>query len=115
MLDELFKDIIVEVIKERQREKTAIGFISEDLRKEYVAWRDEKEELEAEIKFRMERLKAKLEKQLQEEFEPKFEESNLAKKSLWNRIRNELNIADDDVSLNIDPKTGVISQWHDEE
>jgi hypothetical protein len=111
MLEDLLKGLIVEAIGEDiEKQKKPIGKISEELRQEYINWRDEKEDFEAEVEFRMNMLKRKLERQLAEEFEGRHQEMTDKKEELWNKIKGELGIIGES-DLNINPKTGLISKW----
>jgi hypothetical protein len=110
MLEDLIKGLLSEALEDSGKVKKPIGMISDELRQAYCEWRDEKEELEAEIEFRMERLKRKLEKQLADEFEQKFRDTEEKKDKLWKDIRAELGLIGEK-DLNINTKTGVISQW----
>lgn len=111
MLEDLLKHI-ARMNREEGKQKQPIGQVSDELRKEYIAWKEQKEEMQAEMEFRMERLKVKLERELEREFKPKFDEYNKEKEELWKRIRAEVGVIGDD-DLNIDTDTGVISRWLD--
>lgn len=108
-LEHILGDIVGEA-EEKSRGKIPIGIISNDLRQEYLAWKDSKDDFDYEMKMQRDRLERKVMRELTNLFEERFYEMQRAKEKLWLDIRKELNITDD-VGLNIDTKTGVISQW----
>lgn len=110
MIENLLKGILSEALTDGKTKKP-IGTISDELRREYIKWSEDKEELEAEVEFKIERLKRKLEKEIAEEFEEIFDEHMDKKKVLWQKIKGELGLFYGDSDLNINTKTGVISQW----
>jgi hypothetical protein len=83
------------------------------LRKEYSDWKEGKEDLQAEMEFRMERLKVKLERELEKEFKPQFDQMKKEKQMLWEKIRAEMGLVGE-FDLNINTETGEISQWMDD-
>lgn len=105
-------DKLLESIKEDlEEQKVPIATVSEELRKKYLLWREKDQDLEDRLEMKMKLLKSKLESQLAEEFEEEFLLNKLQKKHIWNEIRKEINHYDKDINLNLDPKTGVISEW----
>jgi hypothetical protein len=108
---EFLKSILSEVGDFRTKEP--VGIVSEKLRKAYIDWKAETEELEAEIEFKITRAKRKLERELEEEYEPKFDEMSKKKKEIWQQIKMELGLIGE-THLNINTKTGEISQYTDE-
>lgn len=111
----LFKEIaerlqMVLVEEEEEEIKKPIGKISESLKEKFVNWKNENEDFVIEVRFKKEILEKKVQREMDELFRIRFEELAKRKESLWNSIREELNI-DSDISLNLDPSTGVISEW----
>lgn len=111
---EILQDILGDILSDIQQEKRGkipLGIISDELRKKYIEWKDQREEFEYEVKLEKEKIERRIMRELSEKFEERFFDAQRHKEKLWKQIRNELNIEDENADLNINTKTGVISQW----
>lgn len=111
-LEELAERIHSALFEEEEelQEKKPIGKISESLKEKYINWRNDNEDFIAEVRYKKELLDKKVQREMDELFRLRFEVLAQRKESLWDSIREEVQ-ADDDISLNFDPNTGVISEW----
>lgn len=110
-LQKVIEQIASEVVEE-DRYKMPIGVISSDIKDKYNVWLKKMSDLEEEMEERKEILKRKMKRQLAEEFEEIVFKTEKDRKKLWAEIKAEMNISeDDDIDLNINTETGVISQW----
>jgi hypothetical protein len=98
--------------EEEERVKVPIGKISQSLQAKYENWKHDNEDFIDEVRYKKEQLEKRGLRELDELFKSRFEEIAKRKESLWSSIRTELNLTDEQ-SLNLDPKTGMISEWKD--
>lgn len=115
-LQEIFKEILTDIVDSNvnRPEKEPVGKISESLRQKYLTWAHDKEDIDAEIEFTVEQMKKKMARDIEEIFSKRHEMIVARKEELWDSIREEVGATEDD-SLNINPKTGLISKWLDDD
>lgn len=111
-LREALEDIVGEISQSMgmSEEKTPIGTISESLRTRYVHWQHEKEDMEAEINYKTEQLRKKMERELSALYEIPYNTIMKQKNDLWSEIEKELGITEENAPLTIDTATGLVSR-----
>jgi hypothetical protein len=100
--------------EEEEQVKVPIGNISKSLQAKYDNWKNDNEDFIDEVKYKKDQLEKRGLRELDELFKDRFEELGKRKELLWDSIRAELNL-DDERSLNLDPTTGLVSEWKDKD
>jgi hypothetical protein len=104
------QEVLIEEEEAQMMEKKPLGTISPSLKQKFINWRNENEDFRAEVNFKREQLEKRGERELEELYRHRFEALQERKKTIWESIREEVK-APEDSDLNIEPYTGVISQW----
>lgn len=112
LLENLLEGLVGEFGQDTPREKQKIGKVREEIRLAYLDWQEKKEQFDMEVDRKKEQLERQMQRELANHFEDKFHDLVHEKEVLWGAIKRDLGITDDEEKeLNINPKTGVISEW----
>lgn len=108
ILDEIGADIIKDITKCKiKRKKTLVGNVSEEIQREYRAYKGEKETLEEEMELRMQQLKIEVEQKMHKEFNQRMKMIGEKHHFIWSKITRELDL-DKKENFNINPDDGSV-------